>query len=53
MNIQTIHNELQLNEQLLTTCDDDKQKLQLIIQRSYLKDLLIELLYMEINKEAA
>jgi hypothetical protein len=50
MNIQTINKELKLNEQLLTYCLDDKERLQLIIQRSYLKDMLIELLYTEIKR---
>jgi hypothetical protein len=52
MNIQIINKELKLNEQMILACLDDKERLQLIIQRSYLKDMLIELLYVEIEKVA-
>ncbi len=52
MNVETINKELRLNEYKLSVSLDDKDKLQLIIQRSYLKDMLIELLYAEVRKVA-
>jgi hypothetical protein len=52
MNIEIINKELQLNEYNLSICSDNKEKLQLIIQRSYLKDMLIELLYLKVQEAA-
>lgn len=52
MNVEIINKELRLNEYKLSVCLDDKEKLQLIIQRSYLKDMLIELLFAQVRKAA-
>jgi hypothetical protein len=41
--------ELQLNEKSLATCGCDRDKVQLLIQRSYLKDLIIIALEQQLN----
>lgn len=53
MNKQILKQELKLNAEALIKCNNTQERLELLIQRSNLKDMLIEILEAETNKEAA